>query len=224
MNRPAQDDICLDLQRIERIGIEEAVFSQGKADVHLHEIAQQALATGKPMLFTRLSQAQLDSFPADVRDKFNYEPISRTGILGPVPNVVLDGQVAIVCAGTSDAFVAREAERTLRHHGVGSKVIMDVGLAGLHRILNRVEEIKKHAIIIVCAGMDAALPTVLGGLVSSMVIAVPTSVGYGVAAGGESALRATLATCSAGVVVTNIDNGFGAACAALRMLRSMKLR
>ena len=114
----------------------------------------------------------------------------------------------------------REAARTLRFYGEPAVEINDVGVAGLWRLLERIEEIRKMKVVIAVAGMDAALPTVIGGLVSSVVIGVPTSVGYGVATGGETALRAMLASCSPGLVVTNIDNGFGAACAALRILRA----
>jgi NCAIR mutase (PurE)-related protein len=128
--------------------------------------------------------------------------------------------VAVVCAGTSDVAVAREAARTLRYYGEGAVEISDVGVAGLWRLLERIEEIRKHRIVIAVAGMDAALPTVIGGLVSGVVIGVPTSVGYGVSNGGQTALNAMLASCSSGLVVANIDNGFGAACAALRILRS----
>jgi pyridinium-3,5-biscarboxylic acid mononucleotide synthase len=224
MHRTPKDDLTLDFARESRIGIEEAIFCQGKADPHLVEILMQAARSAKALLLTRMSQAQMDMLPPDLRAQIDYDAISRTGIWGKPRPVAGETKIAIVTAGTSDAFVSREVERTLGYHGVPSAAFMDVGVAGLWRLLDRIEEIKKHPIVIVCAGMDAALPTVMGGLVSSVVIAVPTSVGYGVAAGGETALRATLATCSAGVVVTNIDNGFGAACAALRTLRAMGLR
>jgi NCAIR mutase (PurE)-related protein len=125
-----------------------------------------------------------------------------------------------VAAGTSDVAVGREAARTLRFYGEPAVEINDVGVAGLWRLLERVEEMRKMKVVIAVAGMDAALPTVIGGLVSSVVIGVPTSVGYGVASGGETALRSMLASCSPGLLVTNIDNGFGAACAALRILRT----
>jgi NCAIR mutase (PurE)-related protein len=128
--------------------------------------------------------------------------------------------VAIVCAGTSDVAVAREAARTLRYHGEVATVIADVGVAGLWRLTRRLDDIRQHPIVIVVAGMDAALPSVLGGLVAGCVIAVPTSVGYGVAAGGRAALDAVLASCAPGITVVNIDNGYGAACAALRLLRA----
>ena len=110
--------------------------------------------------------------------------------------------------------------RTLRFNGVGALEIADVGVAGLWRLLRRVDELRRFPIVIVAAGMDAALPSVVGGLIPGCIIAVPTSVGYGVAAGGRAALDAMLASCASGVLVVNIDNGYGAACAALRILNS----
>jgi pyridinium-3,5-biscarboxylic acid mononucleotide synthase len=127
----------------------------------------------------------------------------------------------VIAAGTSDVYVSREAARTLRYYGQPNVEITDVGVAGLWRLLERIEEIRRMPVVIAVAGMDAALPTVLGGLVPSVVIGVPTSVGYGVASGGEAALRAMLASCAPGLVVMNIDNGYGAACAALRILRAI---
>ena len=121
-------------------------------------------------------------------------------------------------AGTSDASVASEAARTLTFSGVKCQTIVDVGVAGLWRLEARLDEIRQADIVIAVAGMDAALVSVLGGLVAAPVIAVPTSVGYGVAAGGSAALHSSLASCAQGVTVVNIDNGFGAACAAVRML------
>ena len=172
------------------------------------------------MLLTRLLPEQLAGLSHEHRTAIDYEPLSRTGYFGGTHELKTEVQVAVVAAGTSDVAVAREAARTLRFYGEPSVEINDVGVAGLWRLLERIEEIRKHKVVIAVAGMDAALPTVIGGLVSSMIIGVPTSVGYGVATGGETALRAMLASCSSGLVVTNIDNGFGAACAALRVLRT----
>jgi NCAIR mutase (PurE)-related protein len=128
--------------------------------------------------------------------------------------------VAIVVAGSSDAGVAREAQRTLAYNGVASRSFVDVGVAGLWRLTQRIHEISRFPVVIAVAGMDAALPTVLGGLVPGVIVAVPTSVGYGVAAGGHTALNAILASCASGISVVNIDNGYGAACVALRVLRT----
>ena len=130
--------------------------------------------------------------------------------------------VAIVAAGTADSPVAREAARTLRHEGVEATLVSDVGVAGLWRLMERIAEIARHPVVIAVAGMDAALASVLGGLVPGAVIAVPTSTGYGAAEAGRTALNAMLASCAPGVTVCNIDNGYGAAAAALRILNMMK--
>jgi NCAIR mutase (PurE)-related protein len=129
-----------------------------------------------------------------------------------------DASAMVVAAGTSDLPVAHEAARTLVFHGVAAPVLADVGVAGLWRLMRHVEEIRRHPVVIAVAGMEGALFSVLGGLVRAPVIAVPASVGYGVAGGGQAALTAALASCAPGVVAVNIDNGFGAAIAAIKML------
>jgi NCAIR mutase (PurE)-related protein len=128
--------------------------------------------------------------------------------------------VALVAGGSSDVPVLREAERTLEFHGVASRAFIDVGVAGLWRLTQQLPAIAACPVVIAVAGMEAALPTVLAGLIPSSIIAVPTSVGYGVAAGGDAALNAILASCAPGLVAVNIDNGYGAACAALRVLQA----
>lgn len=218
----ADQDIQLDLLRPERIGLHEAIYSAGKTDAHLAEILRQGAARSVPLLFTRLSPAQFDAVPEDLRRSLDYDPLSRTAVFGEVPAPSGPPRVAVVAAGTSDAAVASEIERTLRFHGEGCVRIMDVGAAGLWRLMARLEEIRSFPIVVVVAGMEAALPTVLGGLVGSVLIAVPTSVGYGVGAGGAAAMNAVLTSCAQGLLAVNIDNGFGAACAALRVLHAMK--
>lgn len=157
--------------------------------------------------------------PAVFRAALDYDPTSRTGWIGNPQLKSRRPSVAVLNAGTSDVSVSREAVRTLRYYGYPSLEISDVGVAGLWRLLDRIQEIHELPVVIVAAGMDAALPSVVAGLVPSVVIAVPTSVGYGVAEGGRTALHATLASCAPGLVVVNIDNGYGAGCAALRVLR-----
>lgn len=227
-------DIELDFARRQRIGLDEAVFAHGKTAAQIEAILGLAGARNVPLLITRLEERKLRRIDASWARQIDYCPLSRTGFFGEpprtgrpqhasaarVPGAAAPG-VAIVAAGTSDAGVAREAERTLSFNGVASTVFVDVGVAGLWRLTNRLEALRRHPVIIAVAGMDAALPTVLGGLVSSLVIAVPTSVGYGVAAGGRAALNAILASCASGIVAVNIDNGYGAACAAMRMLNAM---
>ena len=145
-------------------------------------------------------------------------PPSRTAILGGLSAPRNRERVAIVCGGTSDAPVAFEAARTLAFEGEQATLVVDVGVAGLWRLMERIDEIRRHRVVIAIAGMEGALFSVIAGLVHCPVLAVPRSVGYGVGQGGRTALRAALASCASGLVVVNIDNGFGAAHAALRML------
>lgn len=217
----ATNEVTLDFQRAARIGFEEAIFCQGKTVAHLTEILEQARDKQAGLLLTRLSAEQLDALPHGLRSALDYEPVSRTAFFGAVKPAPGPARVAVVAAGSSDAFVTREVTRTLRYSGEASTLIHDVGVAGLWRLLDKLEVIAAHPVVVVAAGMDAALPTVVGGLVGSVIIAVPTSTGYGVAAGGTSALHSMLASCAPGISVMNIDNGYGAACAALRVLRAL---
>jgi NCAIR mutase (PurE)-related protein len=216
-------EIRLDFQRKERIGFEEAILCPGKTREHLDSILEQAASQNRPLLLTRMSQEQVAALRPEHREMLDYEELSRTAYFGRVRAVEAQkaSRVAIVAAGTSDAFVTREISRTLKYAGEPVSEYVDVGLAGMWRVMERIEVIRSHPVVIIVAGMDAALPTVVGGLVGSVVFAVPTSNGYGVAAGGESALRAVLASCSPGLAVLNIDNGYGAACAALRVLHAL---
>ena len=210
--------ITLDLERRARIGIEEAVLCEGKTPKQLADILARAKEAKRSMLLTRLDVAQRDALPTTLAGRIDYEPLSRTGVFGSVAAPAGEARVAIVSAGTSDQPVCREAARTLAYHGHASVEIGDVGVAGLWRLMDRIDEIRAYPVVIVVAGMDAALPSVVGGLVPGLVIAVPTSTGYGVASGGATAMGAMLASCAPGVAVVNIDNGYGAACAALRAL------
>jgi len=212
------DAITLDLERRARIGIEEAVLCAGKTPDQVAEILRRADGAGASLLLTRLDESQRDALPDALAARIDYEALSRTGFFGTVAAPAGAARVAIVSAGTSDQPVSREAARTLAYHGRACAEIGDVGVAGLWRLLARIDEIRAFPVVIVAAGMDAALPSVLGGLVPGLVIAVPTSTGYGVARGGDTAMRAMLASCAPGIAVVNIDNGYGAACAALRAL------
>ncbi|HWQ40344.1 MAG TPA: nickel pincer cofactor biosynthesis protein LarB [Burkholderiales bacterium] len=214
-------DVMLDFAREARTGLNEAIFCAGKTVGHIEEILRQVQARGAHVLLTRLSAEQHALLPEALRARTDYCPISRTGFFGGTHEAAATTSVAVVAAGTSDVHVAREAARTLRYYGEPAVEITDVGVAGLWRLLERVEEIRRMRVVIAVAGMDAALPTVIGGLVSAPVIGVPTSVGYGAAEGGNTALKAMLASCAPGLLVTNIDNGYGAACAALRILRGL---
>ena len=206
------------------IGIAEAVLCADKPIENLKRILDDAHTTDRRLLLTRLSQEKMAALSELHRQNIDYEAVSRTGWYGETADTPEQApQVAVVTAGTSDVPVAREAVRTLAFSGVACTEVYDVGVAGLWRLLDRVEELSRYPVVIAAAGMDAALPSVLGGLVPGLIIAVPTSVGYGVAAGGLSALNTLLASCAPGIAVVNIDNGYGAACAALRALRSRTL-
>lgn len=207
-----------DFERPQRIGMPEAILCEGKESTFLARlVVDLAGRDDHPVLLTRLAQRVFEALPAEARNRLDYDPQSRTAFLnGRLPD--RSGTVAIVTAGTSDLVPALEAQRTLSFMGFATVIVADVGVAGLWRLMNRLDEIRRHDVVIAVAGMDAALLSVIGGLVAQPVIGVPTSVGYGVASGGQAALNSMLASCAQGVLVTNIDNGFGAACAAVRLL------
>ena len=214
-------DLNLDFAREARIGLPEAAFCLQKSQDQIREILAAAADRGASMLLTRLSEEKAAGLSRDaaLADRLEYDPVSCTAFFNWRSQPLQAGRVAIVAAGTSDAPVAREAERVLAYAHEQASVIMDVGVAGLWRLMERAREIAAHEVVIVVAGMDAALPSVVGGLAPGLVIAAPTSTGYGAARDGETALAACLTSCAPGVVVCNIDNGYGAACAALRALR-----
>jgi len=207
-----------DHQRRQRIGMDEAVFCETKSDEQIAAILRESETNGLNQLLTRLQPQQYDAVPANLRALLDYERVSRTAWLGQPTAMQSDCQVAVVTGGTSDAPAAREAIRTLHWHGFSAKEFFDVGVAGLWRLTDQIETIAEHPVVIAVAGMDAAMPTVLGGLVKSAIIAVPVSTGYGAADEGRTAMHALLASCAPGITVVNIDNGFGAACAAMRIL------
>ncbi|MEY4501506.1 MAG: hypothetical protein RIS52_1396 [Pseudomonadota bacterium] len=213
--------VTYDYDRTARLGMPEAVYCEGKDIGSLGAIlAELVQRPDHPVLFTRLSAACLAMLDPALVAALDHDALSATAILhGGLPKCL--GSVAIVAAGTSDLKVALEAQRTLEFSGYEANLIVDVGVAGIHRLLDRIDEIRAHDVIIVVAGMDAALASVMGGLTGKPLIAVPTSVGYGVAADGGTALNAMLASCGQGVLVTNIDNGFGGACGAIRILNML---
>lgn len=212
----AERDVKLDFDRRKRLGFDEAILCAGKSCEHLTTILEQL--DGSRLLLTRIDAETLENLPPKLSRQIDYEPLSRTGFFGTVEAPTGKAEIVVITAGTSDVRVSREASRTLSYYGAPCLEIADVGVAGLWRLMERIEEIKRHRIVIVVAGFDAALPSVVGGLVPGLVIAVPTSTGYGAARGGETALFSSLVSCAPGVVVVNIDNGYGAACAALRAL------
>ena len=199
----------LDLERAQRTGAAEVVYGEGKTASQIIDIAQALLDAGENLLVTRVEAAKAAAVQAVVA---NLQYSSTAQLLSARPNesAPVATHVAVVSAGTSDARVAEEAALTAEFYGNTVQRFSDVGVAGLHRLLARIDEIRTARVVIVVAGMEGALPSVLGGLVDKPVIAVPTSVGYGAAFGGLSALLGMLNSCATGVSVVNIDNGFGA--------------
>jgi NCAIR mutase (PurE)-related protein len=216
-------DVRMDWEREARTGVTEAVLCAGKSDDQIRQIVELAHAERRRLLFTRLEAARWTEFDVALRGLLDYDPVSRTAVLGGLlPPVASD--IGIIAAGTSDMPVALEAKRTLAFAGHEATVIADVGVAALWRLVDRREELARFRIIIAVAGMEGALFSVIAGLVKAPVIAVPTSAaGYGVAAGGAAALTSALASCAPGVVTVNIDNGFGAASAALKIAAAHSL-
>jgi len=212
-----KDDIRLDQEREARIGLAEAVFCAGKSPDQIARIIERDTAPRR--LFTRLDEARHAALPEAARRRLDYDPLSCTAVSGGLPPLTLPPRVAIVAAGTSDLPVVAEIERSLGFHGEAAHRFVDCGVAGLWRLLDERAAIVGHPVVIAVAGMEGALFSVLAGLVPGLVVAVPTSVGYGVAEGGKAALSAALASCAPGLVTVNIDNGYGAACAALRLLQ-----
>jgi NCAIR mutase (PurE)-related protein len=203
----------LDTDRQRRTGIPEVIYSEGKTPQQLAEIAERLYARGIPILATRATrekfEAVLEKVPGAVYHELARAIVHRSG----EPSVS-EKFIAVVSAGTSDMPVSEEAAVTAEFLGNRVERIYDVGVAGIHRLFNRMELIRAASVVIVVAGMEGALASVVGGLVDRPVIGVPCSAGYGANFGGISALLAMLNSCAAGVSVVNIDNGFGAACQA----------
>ncbi len=217
------EGIVFDFGRQARIGLSEAVLAAGKTPAQIARLLALARDRGLPLLLTRLGPESFEALDPTDRAAIDYDPLSGTAIQGPWEAPAGEPRVALVTAGTSDLAVAAEAARTLAFHGETVATFADIGVAGLWRLLERREAIARFPVVIAAAGMDGALFSVLGGLVAGLVIAVPTSIGYGAARDGETALHAALASCAPGLVVVNIDNGYGAAGAAIRALGGVSL-
>ncbi len=210
----------VDHHRALRQGASEVILGQGKTVEQIVSIARELSRVGHNVLVTRLeagAAAEVQSALPDAR----YVPLARTLTLELAPiEPISQDSVALVSAGTSDLPVAEECAETMRMLGVKFERVFDVGVAGIHRLLHRREVIDRARVAIVVAGMEGALASVVGGLIEAPVIAVPTSVGYGASFQGLAALLGMLTSCASGVTVVNIDNGFGAAFAAARILRA----
>lgn len=216
------DQVRWDADRKARRGFSESVLCVGKSDKQIETIAwrlaEQAVAA--PVIFTRLDPAMADRLKAMFpRQAIAYDAQGRTLVWGEIPDPDPRLSVGILTAGTSDAPVAREAEVTLAVEGIATVVRYDVGVAGIHRLMAVWPDFEGCDVLIVAAGMDGALPSVVGGMASQPIVAVPTSVGYGAHLDGLAPLLTMLNSCAEGIAVVNIDNGFGAARMALQILR-----
>jgi NCAIR mutase (PurE)-related protein len=204
---------AIDTDRGGRTGIPEVIYSEGKTAEQVGEIAGKMHERGIPVLATRASRdkydAVLERIPGAV-----YHEHARAIVFNPGEPEITDSYISVVTAGTSDIPVAEEAAITAEFLGNRVERIYDVGVAGIHRLFNRLDLIKGARVVIVVAGMEGALASVVGGMIDKPVIGVPCSTGYGANFGGVSALLSMLNSCAAGVSVVNIDNGFGAACQA----------
>jgi NCAIR mutase (PurE)-related protein len=211
-------DLLFDFERSDRIGLSEALYCGSKSPAHVEAAVGELADRGLRVLLTRLDEVKYAQLGDAVRALLDYDAVSRTAVLGSLPIPSTPPRVAIVTAGTSDLPTAGEASRTLAFYSESAEIIADLGVAGLWRLLERRAQLTTFPVLIAIAGMEGAFFSVLGGLVGNPIIAVPTSTGYGVTSGGHTALHAALGSCAPGILVVNIDNGFGAACAALRIL------
>nr|WP_256438892.1 nickel pincer cofactor biosynthesis protein LarB [Synechococcus sp. CCY 9618] len=219
----------MDLGRRQRLGMVEAVWGEHKSAEQIAAVIQGLRQAGELALVTRVSAEKAAAVERQLALRGDgtgsialpvHHPLARC-LTWPDPPPVDPslGRVAVLSGGSSDRAVAAEARLALACHGVASDLVLDVGVAGLHRLLGQLEGLRRARVLIACAGMEGALPTVLAGLLPQPVIGVPVSVGYGVSAGGQAALMGMLASCAPGLTVVNIDNGYGAAMAALRILQ-----
>ena len=211
--QPIQE-ICdyakVDMHRGIRQGVPEVIYGAGKTKEHILGIAKAMLENGQiTVLITRLTQEAADYLTAAALP-LKYDPLSRTGVVGELPKPTGKGRVVVATGGTSDIPVAEEAAVTAEVLGNEVVRLYDVGVSGIHRLLSHMDAIMSARVIVAVAGMEGALPSVIGGLADCPVIAVPTSVGYGASLGGIAALLSMLNSCASGVSVVNIDNGFGA--------------
>jgi pyridinium-3,5-biscarboxylic acid mononucleotide synthase len=208
----------VDHHRALRRGFPEAVFGGGKTPDQIAAIVDRIAGRGQNVIVTRATPEVLALLAArHPSARFHEQARCLTVTVAETP--VLDGRVAVLCAGTSDVPVAEEAALTAAFHGAEVDRLYDVGVAGLHRLLDQAEVLRAAGVVVVAAGMEGALPSVVAGLVAAPVIAVPTSVGYGASFGGLAALLAMLNACASGIAVVNIDNGFGAGYLAAVILR-----
>ena len=214
-------DIRFDFQRRERLGLIEAIWGQDKSIDQLKRLSENVLSKNEVVFITRIKSEKAIALLEIYDDARFYEEAGCLVIGENLKKLNTNKKVAIISGGSSDLAVTLEAQLALEIYGVNCQSFIDVGVAGLHRLMSQLEEINKYDVLIVCAGMEGALATVVGGLLAQPIIAVPVSVGYGVSKNGETALNSMLSSCSPGIAVMNIDNGYGAAMAALRIVKSI---
>jgi len=211
----------VDHHRILRQAMPEFIYAEGKSPEQVTTIMTSMVEQTGMGIASRVTEAHYQAIRSKLPQAV-YQPVARLVTVGGMPKAN-KGQALVVAAGTADVPVADEAAGVLRFLGDSAQTLYDVGVAGIHRLLERAQSLKDADVVIVVAGMEGALPSVIGGLVNGCVIAVPTSVGYGASFGGLSALLGMLNSCATGLTVVNIDNGLGAAAAAHRLLTRLRL-
>lgn len=216
------DSFEIDFNRQERLGFPEVIFGASKPLPVLIEILQAYLDKSQNALVTKVQPDKGLALKERFPDAF-FDETSGAFLLNEptIDDKLARHRVAVLSAGTSDAFIVNEAYYTLRYLGCEVERFNDIGIAGLHRLLNKLDTLREFSVLIVVAGFEGALPTAVGGLLPQPLIAVPTSVGYGVSEGGKAALSTMLSSCANGITVVNIDNGYGAAMSAYRILKAI---
>lgn len=218
-------EVRLDESRSERCGFPEFIFGANKAEEQLIPIIKSLFERNKDILITRVKEEVFTSIAPKISSQIKYDKLGR--IISYFSPSTLEklkatkAKAAILSAGASDRSVAIEAKYTIEICGYQTELFMDIGVAGIHRLMGKIDKIREFDVLIVIAGMEGALPSVVGGLVSTPIIAVPTSVGYGASLGGMTAMFSMLNSCANGITVVNIDSGFGAGCAAVRLLNTI---
>jgi len=213
-------DIRFDFDRQNRLGLIEAIWGEHKSVEQLKKVAQEVLNKGEFVFITRINESKARCLQ-DIYSNAIFIKDANCLVIGEnVNKIKTEKTVAIVSGGSSDLKVSLEVKTALEIYGITCETFIDVGVAGVHRLFSQLDKINAHDLIIVCAGMEGALATLIGGLLPQPIIGVPVSVGYGVSKDGMVALNSMLASCSPGILVMNIDNGYGAAMAALRIIKS----
>lgn len=209
----------LDHQRIKRIGFQEIVFGATKTVEQLRLIIEDFKKNNHHVLCTKVQSKKAKQLLKEFSPGF-YDEISKILLIGNFPEKLVTNEVAILSGGTSDQYLVNEIYYTLKFFGKEAECFQDIGVAGVHRLMDNLDKFKVFKVIIVIAGFEGALPTVVGGLLPQPIIAVPASIGYGVSKNGKVALNSMLSSCANGITVVNINNGYGAAMAALRIVNN----